>query len=738
MASDQEAGEPQKRRKRRWGVAAPATPAEDSSTPSVRGAATGGARSVLVIPGGGVVAPPLAVVDDPKAKAIAMQESIRARLAAAKAKLQQPQPLVGLTPALHSGSATTSTPSASSNNSAGLKRTLDLGASAATTPTTGRSDNQFKRAKRFDVDFTVVTGPPKSISTSAVTTTDVARKAPSKKVNPYLAHTIRSPAQQQPNESSGAAAAALLEGAPPKDTHEDEDVAGGDNEDDVVDARLIRTSKPRSRHRQLTFVEPGHWQQVADKKREQAAKAEAAGFVSGRKLGHTITSVTMADVYGPTISIAESGGTALHHDDDPVAHPRADAVPEPDAMPLVMEWWDMALLPLNLRKEVATVEAQILTKHTKAAMQQQLLLQSDEAGIDPLNGESESPTTATTTDALHESKEIQDLRSLCYHEASMVHSKTAALVQHIVPIQQPRLAPERQPTVHLTKKELKRQRKLRRQARQRELQDMQAAGLVPAPEPRLTLRNFIQVLGDQAYLDPSQMEQKVQEQMEARQRAHLERNQANKLTKEQKAAKLARKFAEDTSGGVTVAIFYVLDLSHPYHRTKVDLNAQQNNITGGVLECQVPRLSCVVCEGGPKAVKRYRRLMEVRMKWTGPDDTDGSAAVAAVTAETGENPDGPVPVQFNPNNRCELVWQGMAVKRHFKGFVFQSCETAEQARKILKSKGVAHYWDQVLDFHQSGRSSNTFKLRLTDDHSDSDSEEEEEKEDEVVIMETDE
>jgi U4/U6 small nuclear ribonucleoprotein PRP3 len=127
-------------------------------------------------------------------------------------------------------------------------------------------------------------------------------------------------------------------------------------------------------------------------------------------------------------------------------------------------------------------------------------------------------------------------------------------------------------------------------------------------------------MGDQAFVDPSQMEKKVTEQMQARQHAHLSKNEANRLTKEQRSAKRARKLEEDTSQAVTVALFWVKDMSHPYHRTKVELNARQNNITGGVLECENPNMACVICEGGPKAIKRYTRLMLVRMKWTGTDD----------------------------------------------------------------------------------------------------------------------
>jgi U4/U6 small nuclear ribonucleoprotein PRP3 len=238
-------------------------------------------------------------------------------------------------------------------------------------------------------------------------------------------------------------------------------------------------------------------------------------------------------------------------------------------------------------------------------------------------------------------------------------------------------------------------------------------------------------------LDPSQMEQKVAEQMQARQRAHLETNLSNKLTKEQRAAKRAKKLEEDVSQGVTVAIFYVKDMSHPYHRTKVDLNAQQNFLTGGVLECQDPSLACVICEGGPKAIKRYTRLMTVRMKWTGPDYDVSDGHYEEQAEEEGDQDDDTkeAPPKFNPDNKCELVWQGLGVKRLFKGFVFQSCESSDQARKVLKQKGVAHYWDQVLQ-HASGRGDNLqLKLTSTDNQDDDDNAfAQDDDEDEDIVM----
>ena len=56
--------------------------------------------------------------------------------------------------------------------------------------------------------------------------------------------------------------------------------------------------------------------------------------------------------------------------------------------------------------------------------------------------------------------------------------------------------------------------------------------------------------------------------------------------------------------------------------------------------------------------------------------------------------------KFNPNNECELIWTGMAVKRAFHSFMFQTAANSTMARKILEAKGVAHYWDLVIGHYE--------------------------------------
>jgi hypothetical protein len=91
--------------------------------------------------------------------------------------------------------------------------------------------------------------------------------------------------------------------------------------------------------------------------------------------------------------------------------------------------------------------------------------------------------------------------------------------------------------------------------------------------------------------------------------------------------------------------------------------------------------------------------------------------------------------KFNKDNKCELVWTGMMTKRFFEGFVFQACETSDQASEILRAKGVGHYWDQVLAY-ASGRGEN-IPLKLGADSSDDDEEQQQEQPEEDDDVEED-
>lgn len=496
-----------------------------------------------------------------------------------------------------------------------------------------------KKAKTYDLNLGEPVAKQNNPSNLRQSPTEPLSKPKPPPSNPYLAHKHEEHAEQ---------------------------------EDEDSDTFPMRAAKKRQQSKAFHFVKPGQYVAAAEQQRQR--DAAAAVFLSGRKQGHTIVTTTTA--------LGSAAESANHH--------RPDAHPD-TKMPLVMEWWDLDLLPAELKKEVIDMESKALVQQSKAS------LKAVES-----KGENDSEgMTGSMSNSTPEKDPLDDLRQKCFSAAAISNSKTSSLVQHIVPIRPLSSSDKKEPVLHLTKKELKRQRKLRRQEKQQKLQDLQAAGLIPAPEPRLTLSNFIQVLGDQAYVDPSQIEAKVQAQVQARQKAHLERNAAHRLTKEQRSAKAARKYAAKENDVVVTAIFRVEDASHPYHRAKMDLNAQQLQLTGVLVECGV---ACVIVEGSSKAIQKFSRLMLVRMKWTGPnDDDDEDDEEADVEASTKQQP-------FPKENGCTEVWKGAANKRIFKGFYFHSCETHDQARKLLKGKGVEHYWNLTV------AKTDGPKLRLTEDH----------------------
>lgn len=90
------------------------------------------------------------------------------------------------------------------------------------------------------------------------------------------------------------------------------------------------------------------------------------------------------------------------------------------------------------------------------------------------------------------------------------------------------------------------------------------------------------MLGEQAVADPSKVEMRVVQQMQQRVLNHEMRNQAAKLTPQERREKKIRKLHEDAAkpGALQAAAFCVRDFSNLKHRFKVDVNAQQYFLTG--------------------------------------------------------------------------------------------------------------------------------------------------------------
>ena len=82
---------------------------------------------------------------------------------------------------------------------------------------------------------------------------------------------------------------------------------------------------------------------------------------------------------------------------------------------------------------------------------------------------------------------------------------------------------------------------------------------------------------------------------------------------------MLRKLKRDSAIECRVALFRIEILNDFSHKYKIDKNAQQLQLHGLCLIAEknsgmrIPAL--VVVEGGPKAIKFYKKLMMNRIKW---------------------------------------------------------------------------------------------------------------------------
>ncbi|KAL2558028.1 Pre-mRNA-splicing factor 3 [Forsythia ovata] len=268
-------------------------------------------------------------------------------------------------------------------------------------------------------------------------------------------------------------------------------------------------------------------------------------------------------------------------------------------------------------------------------------------------------------------------------EDKLKMEKITIYVEHPRPIEPPaEAAPPPPQPLKLTKKEQKKLRTQRRLAREKDRQEMIRLGVVEPPKPKVKMSNLMKVLGSEATQDPTKLEMEIRSAAAEREQAHIDRNIARKLTPAERREKKERKLFDDQSIVETiVSVYKINDLSHPQARFKVDINAQENRLTGCAVISE--GINVVVVEGGAKSIKRYGKLMLRRIDWTATFEKE----------EENENDD-----EDKPMNKCVLVWQGSVAKPNFNRFFVQDCRTEAAAYKFFSDHGVAHYWDLAVNF----------------------------------------
>lgn len=463
----------------------------------------------------------------------------------------------------------------------------------------------------------------------------------------------------------------------------------------VLSRRQVRAS------RGLKFVETGKYAAEAEEMRAQAERL--AALASFRKKGSRTRPLFHAEFGGgpepepgspaePEASVVVSSTT-----------PTTSIAAKQRTAPPAIEWWDAAFLSAADRKVYTARYSVAGAKKAAAAAA------SGQAGAAPAMADDEPCDAAQA--ATGGGPDTALGAGLSYAQLALSHSKTWQYVEHpeaVLATLEASSAPIVVPLM-LTHEERKRRRRTERAARLKERQDQIRLGLLPPEEPKVRLSNLYRVLKDSAVADPSAVEAKVRAQVAQRQKAHEMGNLARKLTPAERRDKWKRKMTEGfgVNAGTDAALFRVSDLGNKQARYKIDVNAQQNFLTGVVLLCRPARANLVYVEGSARAVRKYVRLMAQRIDWVqmaAASDGDRDAEALEEADDDGDelgDPEArptltPKGCGTGPGSLCEVVWHGHAAKRHFLEWRFEEVRNVMAARRLLEAKGLAHLWDQVL------------------------------------------
>lgn len=310
-----------------------------------------------------------------------------------------------------------------------------------------------------------------AVATLAANRSNAKSRRRSAILNPYMS-------------GMGAGASATGANAAPPGISDGSGADNGDKDDAApadanapFDPRMAGGNRPGGRRRAgLKFAEQGKFIKQAASQRAREAREAAIELAHGPGSRHA-----------PRVHAELDGAAAATGNANLVAvGRRRDALPsKPSTRTPAVEWWDIEFLPAEVRKE------------RKEAVK----------------AKAKPP-------------------AISYDQCAPEHCVTlsSGLIELPVPV-----APINQdngPTavpLMLTKKERKRLRRQTRAERLKEQQDKVALRLIPPPAPKVKLKNMMLVRGNDAVMDPTQVEAQVRAEMEKRQRNHEMRNLARSV-----------------------------------------------------------------------------------------------------------------------------------------------------------------------------------------------------------------
>ena len=117
-----------------------------------------------------------------------------------------------------------------------------------------------------------------------------------------------------------------------------------------------------------------------------------------------------------------------------------------------------------------------------------------------------------------------------------------------------------------------------------------------------------------------------------------------------------------------------------------------------------PHLNNVVLvEGGARVIKKYKRLMLRRIRWTEPSTEDDRVQSTAEENDDQDDEEDEA-IKESSDNKCHLIWEGVTNQAIFDRFrAIYDIRTDGEGRRVFLERGQEHFWNSAINF-QPGRS----------------------------------
>ena len=233
----------------------------------------------------------------------------------------------------------------------------------------------------------------------------------------------------------------------------------------------------------------------------------------------------------------------------------------------------------------------------------------------------------------------------------------------ILPTTKPINTTSHQITIHLTPKEKKKVKRLKKARKLAEIREKIKLGIIEAPPQKVKLATFMKVMSKELAQDPSKTEQEIMKKYNERLQNHIKRNEESKLTHAQRVERSLRKLRRDSARESRTAVFRISYFNSTKIKFKIMKNSQQLALVGVCLILPSPKFGIIIVEGGKRAIKFFTRLCLHRIDWKSDDSS------------------------------CELVWDAEIKDAKFLKFKIMNLDSEVDVKRILEKKGLVSFWD---------------------------------------------